>query len=651
MKKLIVIIIVLVAVGAGAGAYYIRKGGPEPQVTTAQISRGDIVDTVGATGTLEAVTTVQVGTQVSGTVQELYADFNDIVRKGRVIARLDPSLIQTQIEQQRANVARAEADLERLRVTLADAQQKLKRAQDLAARNLIPKTELETADVNVRSADAQLKSSQASLTQAQAALHNQEVNLAHTVIEAPIDGIVISRNVDVGQTVAASMSAPTLYVIAADLTKMQVNANIDEADVGRMRPGQVVRFRVDAYPTDEFVGSVQQVRLEPKTVQNVVTYQTVISVPNPQLKLKPGMTANVSIEIARRTNVLRVPNAALRFRPTTDIFAALNQPVPPEMQRGQAGRGVARGGQGQAGGQGQVGPGGQGAGGPQGAAPPAAAPSPSQGAQTNAAPGAPAAAPSARGTQQQAGSADRQREGAAAHTGQQGGGEQATAQRGGERAGGERGGAAGGRGGFDPNMTPEERRKRMEERLAQMTPEERAAFEERMRERQAQGGFGGRGGFGAAGGTREGGQGQGGAFTRGGGDRQPGTPTGSNANTAARPGRAASAPSITAGGATTIDSLFGPLPTVETSGRVWLYINKQLKPVRLRLGITDSTYTEVLDGAELQPGTDVVINVVTGLEQRNTTGQQGGTQNPLMGPQRGRGGPGGFGGQGGRGGR
>ncbi len=625
MKKLIVIIVVLVAVGAGAGAYYIRKSGPEPQVTTAQISRGDIVDTVGATGTLEAVTTVQVGTQVSGTVQELYADFNSIVHKGQVIARLDPSLIQTQIEQQRANVVRSEADLERLKVTLADAQQKLKRATDLAARKLIPPTDLETAQVNVRSAEAQLKSSEASLTQARAALHNQEVNLEHTVIAAPIDGIVISRNVDVGQTVAASMQAPTLYIIAADLTKMQVNASIDEADVGRIRPNQVVRFRVDAYPTDEFVGSVQQVRLEPKTVQNVVTYNTVISVPNPQLKLKPGMTANVNIEIARRTNVLRVPNAALRFRPTTEIFAALNQEVPPEMQRGQGGRGqFGRSGQG------QFGPGGQGAAGQQ--QPPAQTTAPVQ--------GAPASAPQARGGagQQQAPAAQRREGAAPSAQPQQRGGDQAAA---GQRSAGERGAFSGGRGGFDPNMSPEERRKRFEERMAQMTPEERAAFEQRMRDRQAQGGgFAGRSG--APGGGPEGGQQaqrEGGAFSRGGGDRQPAAAarTGSATN-ANRPGRVANVPSMTSGGATTIDSLFGPLPTVESFGRAWLYINKQLKSVRLRLGISDGTYTEVLDGAELQPGTEVVINVVTGLEQRSTTGQQGGAQNPLMGPQRGRGG-------------
>ena len=334
MKKLILIVLVLVAVGVGAGVYTMRRNQPEPAVTTQQLSRGDIVDTVGATGTLEAVETVDVGTQVSGVVKELFADFNSIVRKGQVIAKLDPSLIQTQIEQQSANVVRAEADVERLKVALMDAEQKLDRARQMSERSLIPKTELETAEVNVKSAEAQIRSSEASLTQARAQLNSQRVNLGYTTIVAPIDGIVISRNVDQGQTVASSMNAPTLFVIAADLTKMQVVANIDEADVGRMRPGQNVNFRVDAFPNDTFRGTVQQVRLQPAVVQNVVTYSTVIAVPNPDLKLKPGMTANVNIEIARRTNALRIPNAALRFRPTNEMFAALNQPVPQEMQRG-----------------------------------------------------------------------------------------------------------------------------------------------------------------------------------------------------------------------------------------------------------------------------------------------------------------------------
>ena len=321
MKKLIGIIMVLTLVGVSAGAYYMTRPEKEPEVRTGQVSRGDIVDVVAATGTLEAVTTVQVGTQVGGIIQELYADFNSIVRKGQVIARLDPTLLDTNIEQQRANVTRSEADLDRLKVALADAQQKLDRAKALFEKNLLPRTDLETAQVNVQSAQAQIKSSEAGLVQAKSQLNTAEVNRAHTVITAPIDGIVISRAVEPGQTVNAGMSAPTLFILAADLTKMQVNANIDEADVGRMRPGQVVSFRVDAFPNETFTGAVEQVRLQPTTVQNVVTYQTVINVPNQQLKLKPGMTANVTIEVSRKTNVLRVPAAALRFRPTADVFA------------------------------------------------------------------------------------------------------------------------------------------------------------------------------------------------------------------------------------------------------------------------------------------------------------------------------------------
>jgi HlyD family secretion protein len=330
MRKLLLGVVVLAVVAGGGYAYYRYKQTPvAPTINTAKVTHGDLAETVGATGALQAVTTVQVGTQVSGTILALNADFNSLVRKGQVLARLDPSLFETQMEQARANLIRAEADLERLRVGLDDARTKFNRARELSEKKLIAQTELEAAEVAVRSAEAQLRSQQAAVTQSQASLKQNQVNIQHTVIESPIDGLVISRNVDVGQTVAASMSAPTLFVLAADLTKMQVLASLDESDVGRIRPGQAVRFRVDAFPTDEFLGSVTQVRLQPTTVQNVVTYQTVIDVPNPDLKLKPGMTANVNIEIARRTNVLRVPNTALRFRPTAEIFAALGQTPPP----------------------------------------------------------------------------------------------------------------------------------------------------------------------------------------------------------------------------------------------------------------------------------------------------------------------------------
>src|SRR5437660_3373110 len=355
MKRALIGLLIVAAIGAGAGAYYIRRGAPEMQVLTSPITRGDVIDTVGATGTLQAVTTVQVGSQVSGNIQWLGADFNTIVKKGQVIARLDPSLFDAQLQQARANLnqtranlAKAQSDLERTKVQLTDAQQKFTRAKELAARSLLPQSDLDSAKIAVDSAQAMLQSSKATVEQAQANLNQAQVNLDHTVITAPIDGIVIQRNVDVGQTVAASMQAPTLFIIAADLTKMQVNANIDEADVGRIRPGQLVTFRVDAYPTEEFQGKVSQIRLQPVVVQNVTTYGTIIDVPNNDLKLKPGMTANLKVQIARRSDVLRVANAALRFRPTADVFAALNQPVPPEMQNaGGRSRNAGEGGRGQ----------------------------------------------------------------------------------------------------------------------------------------------------------------------------------------------------------------------------------------------------------------------------------------------------------------
>jgi len=356
MKRAITVFLFIAAIGAGAGAYYFKRGGTDVQVNTAPVTRGDIVDTVGATGTLQAVTTVQVGSQVSGNISWLGADFNSIVKKGQVIARLDPSLFQAQLQQARANLgqtqasfSKAQSDLSRAEVMLTDAQQKYTRAKELAARQLLPQSDLDAAKIAVDSAQATLDSQKATLAQAQAAVKQSEasvnqnqVNLDHTVIEAPIDGIVTQRSVDVGQTVAASMQAPTLFIIAADLTKMQVNASIDEADVGRIRPGQRVTFRVDAYPTEDFRGTVSQIRLQPVVVQNVTTYGTVIDVPNEQLKLKPGMTANVKVEINRKTDILRVPNTALRFRPTPEMFTAFNQAVPPEVQfagRGQRGSG------------------------------------------------------------------------------------------------------------------------------------------------------------------------------------------------------------------------------------------------------------------------------------------------------------------------
>jgi HlyD family secretion protein len=320
MKNRVTLAVILAGVIAVAVLAYYRPGvsADVPRFNTTAVSRRDIVQMVEATGTLGAVTTVQVGSQVSGTIQSLHADFNSRVRKGQVIARLDPSLMQAQVEQAAATIARLEADQQASRAALEDAQTRLRRAQALSDQGLIARADLDTAQSMARQAEASLQGAQAQIVQARAVLNQNQVNLSHTVITAPVDGIVISRNVDVGQTVAASMSAPTLFVIARDLTEMQVEASVDEADIGRIQQGQKVTFGVDAYPGETFTGTVSQIRLQPQVVQNVVSYTTVIDVPNPDGKLKPGMTANVSIEIARADDVLAVPNAALRFQPSAE---------------------------------------------------------------------------------------------------------------------------------------------------------------------------------------------------------------------------------------------------------------------------------------------------------------------------------------------
>lgn len=308
---------------AGAGVATRLEGtSARPQVSTAEVARRDLVVVVQATGTVEASTTVEVGTQVSGTVQTLYADYNSVVRAGQVLARLDPSMLKAQVEQATASVLKAEAEVERLTVSVAEAQTALDRSARLAEKKLIAPVDLESSQVTVRLARAQVRSSEASLTQARATLRQADVNLGHSVITSPIDGIVLTRSVDAGQTVAASMQAPTLFVLAADLLHMRVNASLDESDIGQVASGQAVTFSVDAYPGETFSGRVNQVRLQPTVSQNVVTYTTVIDVENPELKLKPGMTATVSIEVVRRDDVLTVPAAALRFKPTAAALAS-----------------------------------------------------------------------------------------------------------------------------------------------------------------------------------------------------------------------------------------------------------------------------------------------------------------------------------------
>jgi HlyD family secretion protein len=314
MKKVIAVILVIAVAGI-AGYFWFSTRDKEPKFRTEKISRGDITSTVTASGTVNAVTTVLVGTQVSGTIKEIFVDFNSVVRKDQIIARIDPATFEAQVEQARAGLVSARANLEKSETALIDARRTLNRTKELFEKNLIARSDFDTAETNFLTAQSQVGVSKAQIAQAEASLKTAETNLRYTKIVSPVDGIVVSRNVDVGQTVAASFQTPTLFTIAQDLTKMQIDTNVDEADIGRIKTGMEVEFTVDAYPETTFKGEVFQVRNAPIIVQNVVTYDVVIKVDNPDLRLKPGMTTNVSIIISTHNDVLRIPKAALRFSP------------------------------------------------------------------------------------------------------------------------------------------------------------------------------------------------------------------------------------------------------------------------------------------------------------------------------------------------
>lgn len=301
--RLIAIVVIIAIVGAAAYYFVSRKNAakPEEQFRTQTVDRGDVVMSVTATGTLSAVTTVQVGSQVSGVISSLYADFNSPVKKGQLLAELDPTPIQAQVEQRNA-------DLRRAQVERANAAANYARQKRLVDSGLVSAAELD----NVKAA---LDSATALVDQNAAALRQVQTNLRYTSIRSPIDGVVVERQYDIGQTVAASFSAPTLFTIAQDLTKMQVQADIDQADIGRLRVGQAARFTVDAYPDERFTGRIADIRLNATTNQNVVTYPVIVEVDNPEQKLRPKMTADVTIDVAVANGVLRVPNAALRFKP------------------------------------------------------------------------------------------------------------------------------------------------------------------------------------------------------------------------------------------------------------------------------------------------------------------------------------------------
>ena len=344
-KRLVVIVISLIVIFIGGFLLYqmIGQKGSDKKFRMVKVERGEISSIVTATGTINPVITVLVGSQVSGTIKALYADFNSRVKEGEVIAQIDPAIFEAQVEQGRANVLNAQANLlnaqsnlenakanlTKAEVAVLDTKRTLDRNQPLVERKVIAQATMDTAQTNydtavaqqesakaqIKSAKSQVESSKAQVEQTKAALKLAEINLRYTTIRSPVNGTVISRNVDVGQTVAASLQAPTLFTIAKDLTQMQVDSNVSEADVGRTTVGQESTFTVDAYPERIFRGRVSEIRNAPIIVQNVVTYDVVIEVDNKDLKLKPGMTANVSIMIAHREGVLKIPNSALRFRP------------------------------------------------------------------------------------------------------------------------------------------------------------------------------------------------------------------------------------------------------------------------------------------------------------------------------------------------
>ncbi len=306
MKSRIILIVVLSVAVLGAGGFFYFSSGSSAEVMyrTEKVTRGDIQVVVTATGTLSADTTVEVGTQVSGTISKLYVDWNSRVKKGQIIALIDPTFLASAVQD-------AQASLEKAKAQTDDSKRTYLREKDLLSKGLAAQADYDAAITTYESNVAAQKSAQSQLDRA-------IINLKYATITAPIDGVVISRAVDIGQTVAASFSTPTLFTIANDLTKMQVQAAVDEADIGRVQNGEDVLFTVDAYPEQTFHGTVTQIRLMPVTVQNVITYTVIIDVPNPDMKLMPGMTATITILVTKRENVLKIPTIAFRFQPLPD---------------------------------------------------------------------------------------------------------------------------------------------------------------------------------------------------------------------------------------------------------------------------------------------------------------------------------------------
>ena len=323
LKKLIILAL-LAAIGWGIWYYFVREEPVVYSLTVSQVTRGDILATVTATGELNAINVVDIGTQVSGTIQEIYVDYNTVVKKGQLLAVIDPSVLKLTLSEAEASLAVYQAGVRSAQANLEDAERQYKRSKELFNRKLIARSEVDTNETTLATKRAALAEARARAQQGKASVERARTNLNYTRITSPIDGIVVDRKVDVGQTVAASYQTPELFSIAQDLTKMQIETKVDEADIGNVKEGQTVTFRVDAFPDEIFNGKVVQVRISPSTTDSVVTYTVIINVDNKDFKLKPGMTANVSIETAKAENALRIPVAALRFTPPEALLQTIS---------------------------------------------------------------------------------------------------------------------------------------------------------------------------------------------------------------------------------------------------------------------------------------------------------------------------------------
>ncbi|MEM3101613.1 MAG: efflux RND transporter periplasmic adaptor subunit [Candidatus Nitrosotenuis sp.] len=318
MKRLISGIVLLIIVVLLIGLF-VRHRPAKVDYRTVRVERGEILSIVSATGTLSAVDTVEVGSQVSGTIQKIFVDFNSIVKKGQIIAQIDPSLFNARVKETEGSYNNAVANLEKAKEELTDARRTVARYRQLFQEGVISQADLDSAETKYQQAVASVKGAEGSVTQNLGLYEQAKTNLRYSTITSPIDGIVISRNVDEGQTVAASFQTPTLFTIAKDLTKMEIHTSVDEADISKVRLGQLVTFTVDSYPDEIFKGLVSEIRKSPVIVQNVVTYTVIVTVENKDLKLLPGMTANVYIETMRKKDVLKIPSSALRFSPESEI--------------------------------------------------------------------------------------------------------------------------------------------------------------------------------------------------------------------------------------------------------------------------------------------------------------------------------------------